>query len=120
MRRFRVEIDGKVFEVKVEEVGSEEPPEVKLVASEAPRVETNISKQKVKAEGNIIVAPMMGTIIDIFVKPGDKVKEGQPVAKLEAMKLEMDIVSDLRGKVAEVHVKKGASVQSGDLIISFE
>lgn len=119
MRRFKIEVDGKVYDVKVKEMADDATVDRGMV--EAPRADAQKeAAPRAKAEGGGIVAPMMGTIIDVLVRPGDEVEEGKVVAKLEAMKMEMNVVSDLKGTVKEVYVKKGENVQSGDQIISFE
>ena len=61
---------------------------------------------------------MPGKILDVKVAAGDDVKKGQVVAILEAMKMENEIVAPVDGKVATVNVNKGASVETGDLLIT--
>jgi len=60
---------------------------------------------------------MPGTILDIKVKEGDSVAEGDVVAILEAMKMENELMAPVSGKIASVHVQKGASVNSDDVIL---
>ena len=60
---------------------------------------------------------MQGTILSIKVKKGDKIKEGDVIATIEAMKMEQEIKSDASGEVKDVFVAEGDSVASGDLII---
>lgn len=67
-----------------------------------------------------IVAPISGLVVDIRVKAGDKVKGGQDLVVLEAMKME-NILSALKDtKVKKVHLKAGESVQAGQMIVEFE
>ena len=70
------------------------------------------------ASSEDIVAPMPGVIIDIKVKKGDVVSEGQVVAILEAMKMETEIFASSTGTVVEISIEKGAQVNLGDIIIS--
>jgi biotin carboxyl carrier protein len=63
---------------------------------------------------------MPGTILDVIVKPGDAVKEDQVLLILEAMKMENEIVSTVTGTVESIAVTKGASVNSGDVLISIK
>jgi len=65
-------------------------------------------------------ASMPGMVVTIAVKAGDKVKKGQRLFTLEAMKMESTINSEIEGTVASVHIKPGSQVKSGDLVISFE
>ena len=59
--------------------------------------------------GNIVKSPLVGT----FVKTGDKVKKGQVLAIVEAMKLMNDIESDFDGEIAEIYVENGQPVEYG-------
>jgi biotin carboxyl carrier protein len=63
---------------------------------------------------------MPGTILDVRVKPGDVVTEGQILIMLEAMKMENEIMAPRAGTVDAVAVIKGASVNTGDFMISLK
>ncbi len=65
-----------------------------------------------------VAAPMPGVILDIPVAVGDAVTANQPVAILEAMKMENEIVTPVAGIVAGIHVNKGDTVNAGTLLIS--
>jgi biotin carboxyl carrier protein len=67
---------------------------------------------------NRIESPLDGNILAINVKVGDKVKTGQPVAILEAMKMENEIQAETDGIVTAVSVQKGDHVALGDHIIT--
>ncbi len=64
-----------------------------------------------------VVAPMVGKVIEVLVKPGDEVEENQEVVMLEAMKMEMPIVAEAPGKVAEVKVSDGQSVEADQVLV---
>ena len=73
-----------------------------------------------EAEGQLIKSPLVGTFYaapaedaDPFVKTGDKIKQGQVLAIVEAMKLMNDIESDFDGEVAEILVENGQPVEYG-------
>ena len=70
--------------------------------------------------GPTLKAPMGGTIIEIDVKPGDKVKEGEKVIVYEAMKMENDLGSEIDGVVKQVLVKNGDVVATNQDLIEFE
>jgi len=72
---------------------------------------------KVDIKTGNIKSPLPGTIIDIFVRAGDKVSIGQRVLLLEAMKMENNIDSDKAGTVTEIRVAKGDPVMEGDVLI---
>lgn len=67
-----------------------------------------------------IKAPMAGKIVDVKVNVGDKVNHGDEVVILEAMKMEVPIVSDAAGTVKEVNCKKGDAVAGNALLILLE
>ena len=60
---------------------------------------------------------MQGTILSIKVKKGDKIKQGDVIATIEAMKMEQEIKSDVSGEVKDIFVNEGSSVANGDLLI---
>jgi acetyl-coA carboxylase, biotin carboxyl carrier protein len=130
--KYVVTVNGKKFEVEVEKVGgasrtlSRQPAE-RTVRQEAvvetkaaPVVETPVSAPAATssvAGGTTITSPMPGSILDVKVNVGDKVKYGQTLAILEAMKMENDIPATVDGEVAEIKVKKGDIVESDAVLI---
>lgn len=123
----KVRVDGKNYKVRME---SEEKIRVdgkdyriSVLFPEGDRSskekdESRISEKSETPSGEEldIEAPMLGTILDIKVGPGDKVKKGEPIAILEAMKMENDVAAPKSGTIKEVHVKKGQDVEENDLI----
>ena len=80
----------------------------------------SITKVVTKAAGNIVKSPLVGTFYAApsedaqpFVKVGDKVKKGQILAIVEAMKLMNDIESDFDGEITEIYVENGQPVEYG-------
>ncbi|HHZ00372.1 MAG TPA: biotin/lipoyl-binding protein, partial [Tissierellia bacterium] len=67
-----------------------------------------------------IGASIPGNVYKILVKEGDKVSAGQPVAILEAMKMETNVLAPLQGTVNKIHVKEGQKVIAGELIAELE
>ena len=63
-----------------------------------------------------VTVPMQGTIIKLLLQVGDKVEAGEPVAVLEAMKMENNIAAGRSGTVTEIRVQVGDSVGGGDTI----
>ncbi|ASB48102.1 MULTISPECIES: acetyl-CoA carboxylase biotin carboxyl carrier protein subunit [Marinilabiliaceae] len=61
-----------------------------------------------------------GTIIDIKVKPGAKVKEGQILLILEAMKMMNKVLMPFDGKIKNIHVSKGEKIPKNHLMIELE
>ena len=69
---------------------------------------------------NNLKAPMPGLILEIHVKPGQEVKEGDPLLILSAMKMENSFASSRDGIIKSVHVKKDDAIEKGQLLIEFE
>ena len=67
-----------------------------------------------------IVAPMSGKLISVHVKAGDSVKKGDPLAVLEAMKMENTLTAPADGVVAEVNYTAGEQVDEGAVVVSFK
>ena len=109
---YKVKVNGKVYEVELEEVESGSVVESKETKEE--KVEPIVNGS------NAIEAPIAGKIIDIKVNVGDVVKKGDTVAIIEAMKLENEIQSAVSGKVKQINVKAGDSVRNKDILIVLE
>jgi acetyl/propionyl-CoA carboxylase alpha subunit len=71
-------------------------------------------------EQSTITAPMPGTVIKVFVAPGDHVAARQPVVVIEAMKMETPLVAPYDGVVSAVHVAEGDGVPAGALLVELE
>jgi 3-methylcrotonyl-CoA carboxylase alpha subunit len=68
-------------------------------------------------EGGLIKAPMHGKLVEVLVKPGDRVQKGQRLAVVEAMKMEHALAAPAAGEVAEVTAAPGAQVAQGAPLI---
>jgi acetyl-CoA/propionyl-CoA carboxylase, biotin carboxylase, biotin carboxyl carrier protein len=77
-------------------------------------------KKRVAADGAAISAPMHGIVVEIRVKPGDAVEDGQVVAVIEAMKMMNEVLAHRAGKVASIHANAGDTVETGSPLITFE
>lgn len=67
-----------------------------------------------------VTAPMVGKIVAVHVKPGDRVSEDDPVVTMEAMKTEMPLVAPTSGTVKEVRVSTGQMVEADDVVAIIE
>ena len=65
----------------------------------------------------MVRAPMPGLVLGLLMEPGANVERGQTVVILEAMKMENDLASPITGKVKEIRVNKGQTVNQGDVLI---
>ena len=71
----------------------------------------------VQGQGEPILAPIPGLIMEVRVKVGDAVSAGQIVSILEAMKMENSLTTHVSGTVKEICVEKGSEVSTGDVIL---
>ncbi|HVS64294.1 MAG TPA: biotin carboxylase N-terminal domain-containing protein [Thermoanaerobaculia bacterium] len=70
--------------------------------------------------GGRVVAPMHGTVVEVYVAPGDEVSIGMRIATVEAMKMQHELLAEVDGVVAEIAVEDGQQVAAGDLIAVIE
>ena len=69
---------------------------------------------------NLIYSFIPGTIIDIFVKPKDKLKEGDVILLLEAMKMQNQVRMPFDGEIVKIHVKKDEVVPNRHLMLEIK
>jgi len=132
VRKFRVQVNGNMYEVEVEEIGGapagpQPAPVVRATSPTPPAPAVPAPAPKAapapvapSGNGSGVAAPMPGTITDVRVKVGDRVEPRTVVMMLEAMKMENEIFAGRAGVVSQIAVGKGASVNTGDLLISID
>ena len=74
------------------------------------------AKSLSKAEGGLS-APMPGTVLDVMVTVGQRVREGQPLMTMEAMKMEHRIVAPKAGEVISIYFNQGDRVDMGSVLV---
>jgi biotin carboxyl carrier protein len=67
-----------------------------------------------------VKAPMPGVILEIKTNGESRIKKGDPLIVLEAMKMENIIKSPIDGKIAAVKVKKGEKVEKNSVLVEFQ
>ncbi len=122
MRKFIVNVNGNSYEVEVDEVAANGAAAAAPKAAPAPAAAALAQKAApapaaAPAGGTPVKAPMPGNVVDIKVANGASVKKGDVVVILEAMKMENEIFAPCDG-VATVVASKGATVNSGDVLIT--
>lgn len=130
IKKFNVNVNGNSYYVEVEEIkdGSVPRPVAAPVAAapkpaaatpvaKAPAAPEPVAKTAALAGDVTLEAPMPGTILDVAVKVGDAVKEGQLAVVLEAMKMENELQIPADGTVKAVNVSKGSSVNTSDVLV---
>lgn len=134
--KYVVTVNGERYEVEVERVDgkSSSLSRKQMERGVKTRVETEpaVSAAPVSAPaaaapaasnaggGSAVISPMPGVILDIKVKEGDSVSEGQAVVILEAMKMENEIVSEFTGTVSAIRVKKGDTVDTDAVLVEIK
>lgn len=129
MKKLRITLDGKTYDVTVEVLEDDEapyaapggfgnlplptpPPAPRPAAPPAPTVVK-------KGDAQTLAAPIAGTVLKVYVEAGKPIEEKAPVLLMEAMKMETYIYAPRSGKVGEVFVKPGDAVQAGDSLIRY-
>lgn len=129
--KYKVTLNGKTYEVEVE-VGkvvlldeyeacapapAAAPAAVAAPAAPAAPAAAPAPAPVALSDGEPVNAPMPGNILRIDVKEGDKVKAGQTLLILEAMKMENEIAAPKDGTVVQIATSKGAVVETGTPLI---
>jgi pyruvate carboxylase subunit B len=107
---YKVTVDGTTFEVLVEEETGKVASVKKAVSEPAPPVQPAIE----------IRAQLPGNVYEILCKVGDRVRKGDTLAILEAMKMETPLKAPDDGTIASLEVEKGMTVQAGQLIVTLK
>jgi len=121
--KYRITLNGNVYEVEVEKgqasavlAGKQEELVTAPVVNKEVEVKTSAETTAVNVEGQAITAPMPGKIVDVRVSNGQKVKAGEILFLLEAMKMENEIVAPSDGTITSVSVSKGNNVDRGQTL----
>ncbi|MBE6818274.1 MAG: biotin/lipoyl-binding protein [Ruminococcaceae bacterium] len=113
MKNYKITVNGKSYDVTVEETGAAPAAAPAQAAPAQPKATASAGATTVKA-------PMPGTILDIKVSTGAAVKKGDVLCILEAMKMENDICAPADGTVDAILVNKGDSVEVNAAIIALK
>lgn len=112
MKKYRVNVNGSVYEIEVEEMDASAVSAAPAAAPAAPAAPVAAAP----AAGAQVKAPMPGTILDVKVQAGQSVKKGDVLVILEAMKMENEILAPCDGKITGMNVRKGDTVETQALI----
>jgi len=114
-RDYKVEVSGKLFDVKVigEAIAGGAAP---AAGGKRPPKRERKSGGGAAASSEALPAPLQGTVFKVLVEKGAEVAEGDLICVIEAMKMENEITAHRSGKVEELNVVEGASVSSGDIL----
>ncbi|MFV0516861.1 MAG: pyruvate carboxylase [Aminipila sp.] len=109
MREVVFEVNGNRHSVKIKD---KDLQNMGVVKASVPMADPDNSSQ--------IGANIPGNIIKVLVKEGEAVEEKQPVAVIEAMKMETNIIAPIKGTVDKIYVKEGQQVKAGQLIVDLK
>lgn len=113
-----IEVNGTTYQVEIEQKKTvTKTPILVRPSVKNPEGAHEIKKTETeKPSFYTVTAPLPGTIIEIKVRPGDKVKRGDKLLVYEAMKMENNLVAEKDGEIKAVKVSTGDSVMQGDVL----
>jgi acetyl-CoA/propionyl-CoA carboxylase biotin carboxyl carrier protein len=114
-RDYKVEVSGKLFDVKVlgEAMAGGSAP---AAGGKRPPKRDRKAGGGGGASSESLPSPLQGTVFKVAVEKGAEVAEGDLICVIEAMKMENEIVAHRAGKVEELKISEGDSVSSGDVL----
>ena len=150
MKEIKLDINGKEYTVKIEEFGSKEatlevngkkyvvglkdlgkelnlgsvsevltPLATSDPIQSARKTNTPSTMGSTGGSGEVL-SPLPGLILNVMVNVGDKVKNGQNIMIMEAMKMENDIIATKDGVIKSINVKNGDNISEGDVLAIIE
>lgn len=111
----QVTVNGNTYSVEVEHEAPKAAPMARPAAVAAPAAAAPVTAASAK-----ISAPLPGNITKILVSVGQKVKKGDVVMTMEAMKMENNITAEADGTVKAIVAQVGQSVNQGDVLVELE
>jgi len=112
-----IEINGKGMKVNIKQLG--EPVKKAAPKKSAVKETQKETSSPQSSSGGVrkVNAPLPGVILNVMIREGETVREGQDMLIMEAMKMENSIQAPFAGKVLKVNVKRDDTVQEGDLLV---
>ena len=127
MKKLRITVEGKTYDVVVETM---EDPSARVARAVAPRaaaaapaaaqVSSASAKPAAGGSATSIRSQLAGRIVSVDVKEGDMVEAGAQLLVLEAMKMNTPVASAKSGKVTKIHVVAGETVEEGAALLDVE
>ena len=111
MKVYKIKVNGKSYRVELEAIEE--------TASAPTKVEEKKEEPKKVGDGigQPVESPIQGSVVQIKVKTGDKVKKGDVLLVIEAMKLENAVPSPFDGEVGDILVSKGQTVSTKEVLV---
>ncbi len=133
MKKYRITVNGKTFDVDVEEVGAKKSmpspvsapvvvpapvPAPRAVTAQTPAVSPATPRPAAPAGGaTVMKSPLPGKVLKVMATPGSSWKKGDTLLIIEAMKMENEILAPRDCTVEEVAVESNQTVKTGDLLL---
>jgi len=117
-RPFYLSVDGVPEEVLIESL--EEIEATSTQSGNGSKQTGNKSGRTRATKPGHVTSSMPGTIVEIMVKVGDAIKDGDPVLVVEAMKMENEVPAPVSGTVKAINVSKGDSVNPDEALVEIE
>jgi acetyl-CoA/propionyl-CoA/long-chain acyl-CoA carboxylase, biotin carboxylase, biotin carboxyl carrier protein len=119
-RDYKVEVSGKLFEVKVIGEAAADGAAPAAAGGRKPPKRERKAGAGAGASSESLPSPLQGTVLKVAVEQGAEVSEGDLICVIEAMKMENEIAAHRSGKVTSLNVSEGAAVSSGDTLAIIE
>jgi len=133
VKKYRITVNGKTFDVDVEEVGAKKSmpspvsapvvvpapvPAPRAVTPQTPAVSPATPRPAAPAGGaTVMKSPLPGKVLKVMATPGSSWKKGDTLLIIEAMKMENEILAPRDCTVEEVAVESNQTVKTGDLLL---
>jgi len=117
-RKFKVTVNGRNYDVEVEEIGGSTRTRVKKRAGVQARGSSYSAAQSSVSINGTVSAPIPGKVLSVEINVGETVKKGDTLLVIESMKIENPIFAPMDGRVDKVHVSVGSQVRTGDLLVT--
>lgn len=128
MKKYNITVNGKTYEVEVEEIGGVSAPARPQAPAVTPAPQASPAPEAPKAApapapaapagGETVTAPMPGKVLKIHKTEGQAVQSGDVVMILEAMKMENEITAPTDGTLKQIAISEGAAVNPGDVLFT--
>ena len=116
MKSYTITVNGKAYDVIVEEKGEVASAPVSAPGPAAPPVEAPAPVASGNDGDVQIKAPMPGKVMSIKIKAGEQVSKGDTIMVFEAMKMENSVVAPQDGTIASIKVEVGSEFESGAVL----
>lgn len=123
MKRLRITVEGKTYDVTVEVLGDHPHPGSAILATPAagPALAApSPAAAHAHAHGEpvTVISQLAGTVVSVQVKVGQAVAAGEPLLIVEAMKMNTSVVAPRAGTIAAVAVEAGTVIEEGQVLVT--